>query len=205
MTMDERTNDTPPALCGVVVEMVTALGEVIATARTRTELVGRSLDAVAEAIGWPQAEAWTPGADDLLRRAPGTLSLTAAAGRFTRESASFAFARGAGLPGLAWQCDGAVVLDVLQSVPWYQRRAAAADAGFDAAAAVAVSTRDGLEFVMAFHGPHVPSDRRLEFLLTVAAAQLRGTWTRLGSGGAGPDRIGGGALPAGHDVRPASD
>ncbi len=180
MTTDERTNDMTPALCGVVVPMVAALGDVIATARTRDELVGRSLDVVAEAIGWPQAEAWTPGGDDRLRRAPGTLSLTPAAGRFTRESGALAFARGAGLPGLAWQCDGAVVLDALQAVPWYQRGATAADAGFDAAAAVAVGTDDGLEFVMAFHGPHVPDDRRLELLLTVAAAQLRGTWTRLG-------------------------
>ena len=170
-----------PRIYGAVVPVVAALGEVVAESRSRTELLARSIDVLAEALGWPQGEAWVPNEDGLLHLAPGTRSLTPAAGRFSRATAPLAFARGVGLPGLAWASGGVVVLDTLQSVPWYRRRAEAAGAGFDAAAAVAVATDTALEFVLAFHGAAVPDAAACDLVLTVAAAQLRGCWTRLGA------------------------
>jgi PAS domain S-box-containing protein len=161
-----------------VVSLVTALGAVVATAEHPEELIARTLDVLAEATGWPQAEAWVLD-DGLLQRAPGTVSLTPQAGAFNDFHRDRRYAKGEGLPGRAWQSAAAVVLPSLGDVPWYGRGDMAGALGFTAAAAVPVAGPEGLEFVVALHGAGTVDAARLGLLLTVASAQLRGTWTRL--------------------------
>lgn len=160
------------------VSLVTALGAVIATAEHPDELIARTLDVLAEATGWSQAEAWVLG-DGALLRAPGTVSLTPQAGAFNDFHRDRRVLKGEGLPGRAWQSAAALVLPSLADVPWYGRGDLAASLGFTAAAAVPIAGPDGLEFVVALHGAGPVDAASLGLLLTVAAAQLRGTWTRL--------------------------
>ncbi len=136
-----------------------------------------TLRTVCEATGWVLGEAWLP------RDAPdGGRRLERAgvwAGRdrqlaiFAAQGQGFCFARGEGLPGVAWREHRPVWARQLADAPDFTRGPLAAAAGIRAAVAIPVVVDDDVVAVLSFYMREPrQTDTQLVELTTVVAAQL---------------------------------
>jgi PAS domain S-box-containing protein len=155
-----------------------ALG--VSNAKDLNETIQNILRLVCEATGWVVGEAWIPNADgSLLELHLARYSRDPDMVEFHRDSASFTFARGVGLPGRAWESRKAVWIEDVTQDANFPRAELARRAGLKAAVSIPVLAGGRVTLVLDFFLKEArPQDPRLVELISAIAAELGGVIER---------------------------
>lgn len=155
-----------------------ALG--VSNAKDLNETIQNILRLVCEATGWVVGEAWIPNADgSLLELHLARYSRDPEMVEFHRDSASFTFARGVGLPGRAWESRKAVWIEDVTQDANFPRAELARRAGLKAAVSIPVLAGGRVTLVLDFFLKEArPQDPRLVELISAIAAELGGVIER---------------------------
>ena len=144
------------------------------------EALGGTLEAVAEATGWPYGEAWTPSArTGLLECCPRHYVGAEGLEDFRRATEEMRFEPGEGLPGRVWRARTPVWLEDVTADPRFVRAAEAKAAGIRAGFAIPVLSRGESVAVLAFYSFQVrPEDAAMVDMASTVASEVGGVLER---------------------------